>query len=126
MESAITRRDALIGASRILASTAMACRFPAGSRTNAGVASRFQREIRVPPTLRPVRTDDTTDCYELTQRLGISEIRSGTRTTIWGFEGITPGPTIHARRGRRVVVNQTNHLNVPTVVHLHGGATPPR
>jgi spore coat protein A len=49
----------------------------------------------------------------------------GLCTTIWGYEGILPGPTIHASRGRRVVVHHTNRLAVPTVVHLHGGVTPP-
>jgi len=79
----------------------------------------------VPPVLRPVRRDDTTDYYEVTQRAGAAGILPGAPTEIWGFEGIAPGPTIHARRGRRVVVRHTNRLEVPTVVHLHGGATPP-
>jgi spore coat protein A len=78
----------------------------------------------VPPVLRPTRTDETTDYYEITQRLGMADIVPGTRTTIWGFDRIAPGPTIHARRGRTVVIRQTNRLSTPTVVHLHGGATP--
>ena len=40
---------------------------------------------------------------------------------IWGYDGIFPGPTIEARRGRRSVVRHRNELPVPTVVHLHGG-----
>ena len=43
-----------------------------------------------------------------------------------GYDGIFPGPTIEARRGRPVVVRHRNELPVPTVVHLHGGHTPRR
>ena len=46
-------------------------------------------------------------------------------TTIWGYNGIFPGPTIESRRSRTVTVAHTNRLPVPTVVHLHGGRTPP-
>ena len=52
------------------------------------------------------------------------EILPGLASTIWGYEGISPGPTIRARVGRRAVVRHTNRLGVPTVVHLHGGRTP--
>ena len=46
------------------------------------------------------------------------------RTTILGYDGIFPGPTIEARRGRPVVVRHRKELPVPTVAHLHGGHTP--
>jgi spore coat protein A len=72
-----------------------------------------------------VRTDANTDYYELRQREGRAEILPGLDTTVWGYDGIFPGPTIEARSGRRVVVHQRNELPVPTVVHLHGGVTPP-
>lgn len=124
MNPSMTRREALITAGRVLAGAAVARGFP----WHLGVGTRephFERSFRMPPVLRPVRSDEATDYYEIAQQIGVTEIRGGTRTTIWGFEGIAPGPTIHARRGRGVVVRQTNHLDVPTVVHLHGGATPP-
>jgi spore coat protein A len=72
-----------------------------------------------------VRTDANTDYYELRQREGQAEILPGLDTKVWGYDGIFPGPTIEARSGRRVVVHQRNELPVPTVVHLHGGVTPP-
>lgn len=86
--------------------------------------ARFQLPLRIPPVLRPVRTDDTTDYYEISQREAEVEILQGLRTDVWGYEGIFPGPTIKARRGRKVVVKQTNRLAVSTAVHLHGGVTP--
>ena len=48
-----------------------------------------------------------------------------TTTGIWGYNGIFPGPVIHAQRGRRVVLRLRNGLAVPNVNHLHGGHTPP-
>lgn len=85
----------------------------------------FQVPLPIPPVLKPVRTDASTDYYEMVQREATAEILPGYRTTIWGYEGIFPGPTIEARSGRQVVVSQRNELPVPVVTHLHGGVTPP-
>ncbi|OLB64413.1 MAG: copper oxidase [Actinobacteria bacterium 13_2_20CM_2_72_6] len=85
----------------------------------------FQRPLPVPPVLAPVRTDATTDYYEVTQRVADAEILPGLRTQIWGYNGIFPGPTLVSRSGRRAVVKHRNELPVPVVVHLHGGHTPP-
>ncbi|MGA8030694.1 MAG: multicopper oxidase, partial [Bryobacteraceae bacterium] len=66
-------------------------------------------------------------------------------TTLWGYNGNWPGPTIEARRGNPVAVKWTNSLParhllpvdnsihgaeislpaVRTVAHLHGAAVPP-
>ena len=59
---------------------------------------RFQRSLPIPPVLKPVRTDSTTDYYEITQRESDVEILPGLRTRIWGSEGMLPGPTIQARQ----------------------------
>jgi spore coat protein A len=75
--------------------------------------------------LAPVRTDATTDYYEIVQREERVEILPGQQTRIWGYDGAFPGPTIKARRGRAVTVRHVNRLGTPTVVHLHGGVTPP-
>jgi spore coat protein A, manganese oxidase len=75
--------------------------------------------------LEPLRSDATTDYYEIVQREERVEIVPGWHTTIWGYDGTFPGPTIKARRGRTVIVRHVNRLGTPTVVHLHGGVTPP-
>jgi spore coat protein A, manganese oxidase len=85
----------------------------------------FRVPLLIPQVLDPVRNDDTTDYYEVVQREAWAEIIPGARTRIWGYNGCFPGPTIRARRGRATVVTQTNSLNVPSVVHLHGGVTRP-
>ena len=92
--------------------------------TRGPLPRRFQVPLPIPPVARPVSTDGGTDVYALTQRAADVEILPGSRTTVWGYDGIFPGPTIEARRGRPVVVRHRNELPVPTVVHLHGGHTP--
>lgn len=85
----------------------------------------FIAPLPIPRVLEPVATDATTDYYAMTMRAARKTIIAGKQTTIWGFEGEFPGPTIVARAGRQVVVRQTNGLDVPVTVHLHGGVVPP-
>ena len=87
--------------------------------------ARFAVPLPIPGVLEPIRTDATTDYYDIVQREERQEIVPGRHTTIWGYNGTFPGPTLRARRGRKVVVRYINRLAVPTVAHLHGGATPP-
>ncbi|MEU1508870.1 MULTISPECIES: multicopper oxidase family protein [unclassified Kitasatospora] len=84
----------------------------------------FQVPLPVPPVLQPVRTDGTTDYYEITQRSARLEILPGLRTEAWTYGGSFPGPTFAVRAGRQSVVRHRNELPVPSVVHLHGGHTP--
>ncbi|MFB3052035.1 MAG: multicopper oxidase family protein, partial [Acidimicrobiia bacterium] len=85
----------------------------------------FTQQLRIPPVLAPVRSDSNGDHYEITQRVATAEILPGVSTTIWGYNGIFPGPTIESRSGQQISVTHINELPVPTVVHLHGGRTPP-
>jgi spore coat protein A len=85
----------------------------------------FAAPLPIPPVLQPVRKDATTHYYEVTQKASKAEILPGLETPVWGYEGVFPGPTIEARRGRRVVVRQKNGLPVPVSTHLHGGVTAP-
>jgi len=94
-------------------------------RSQLPLPKPFTLPLATPPVLAPVRTDGTTDFYELVQRAATVEILPGVPTTIWGYNGSFPGPTIVSRSGRRTVVRHRNQLPVPVVVHLHGGRTPP-
>jgi spore coat protein A, manganese oxidase len=80
--------------------------------------------LPIPPLARPVRTDATTDYYEIVQRRADAQILPGLRTPIFGYDGIFPGPTLVTRSGRRTVVTHRNELPVPVAVHLHGGHIP--
>ncbi|WP_370934462.1 multicopper oxidase family protein [Amycolatopsis sp. cg13] len=85
----------------------------------------FQVPLPLPPVLKPVSRDGGVDRYEIVQRTSTAEILPGLRTPIWGYQGTFPGPTIESRSGRATIVRHRNELPVPTVVHLHGGRTPP-
>src|SRR3954469_10139179 len=106
--------------------------------TNRIPASQLPKPFTVPfakpPVLQPVFEDATTAYYELVQQQTKVEILPGLQTTIWGYNGITPGPTIMNRQGQAAVVRQTNRLpgvhptlryNVWTSTHLHGSCSLP-
>jgi spore coat protein A len=101
---------------------------------SSGLPAPFSVPFRTPPVLPPVRTDATTDYYRLVQQQALVEILPGKQTAIFGYNGITPGPTIMAERDRPVVVQQINSLPPvhPTLgytpyasVHLHGSPSLP-
>lgn len=85
----------------------------------------FRRPLSVPRVLAPVARTAGADHYEIAARPALADLVPGRPTPIWGYEGTFPGPTLETRRGRTVDVRHRNELPVPTVVHLHGGHTPP-
>ena len=84
----------------------------------------FQRDLPRIPELVPVTSSRTRDTYAMTVREGMAEILPGFQTPIYGYDGVYPGPVIRAKKGREVVVRQTNGLPFETNVHLHGGYVP--
>ncbi|WP_370950297.1 multicopper oxidase family protein [Amycolatopsis sp. cg5] len=111
------------------AGAALLARRPASTgaelRSAVPLPAAFTVPLPLPPVLKPVGTAGGVDRYEITQRETALEILPGLKTPLWTYDGSFPGPTIEARRGRPVVVTHHNRLPVPTVVHLHGGRTPP-
>lgn len=100
---------------------------------------RFQQPFRIPPELVPVRSDATTDYYEIRIQKALAKILPDTQSEIWGYNGLFPGPTIRQRGGmrseggRQSVVRFINQLgqdeqgeNIDTVIHLHGMASLPQ
>jgi FtsP/CotA-like multicopper oxidase with cupredoxin domain len=95
----------------------------------------FSVPLTIPPVLTPVRSTADTDFYSITQQAAPAGILPGLTTTIWGYNGIAPGPTIVAPRGRKTVVRQINALpavhptlryTVWTSTHLHGSPSLPQ
>jgi len=41
-------------------------------------------------------------------------------TSVWGYNGKTPGPTIRVKQGEKVKVRLVNNLDQPTTIHWHG------
>ena len=76
----------------------------------------FAAELPILPVL---------DSYDCAVRPARASIIPGATTEVWGYNGIFPGPIIHAHRGRPLVLRLRNELPVPCVTHLHGGRTPP-
>src|SRR5690242_808927 len=67
--------------------------------TNRIAASRlpkpFTVPFEVPPLAVPVRRTADTDLYSLVQQAQPRQVLPGLpETEIWGYNGITPGPTI--------------------------------
>jgi spore coat protein A len=115
---------------------------------NSPLGPPFTQHLPIPPAIPPSRVVDTDDIYDIWESRGETVIVPGFVTPIWGYNvaglpAMTPGPTILARKGRRVIVNFENHLppnedpsglilmqeidpakhpfhDSSTVVHLHG------
>jgi spore coat protein A len=86
---------------------------------------RFVEPFAVPPVKSPSSRTAHETRYDIVQQPGVVSILPGLTTPVLGYDGLLPGPTLQTRRGERVVVTHHNRLPVPTVVHLHGGHTPP-
>jgi len=125
MAGRINRRDALkLALAGGAATMLQAC----GSRPSHGgnfeTVPRFEVALPIPPVLEPTRSDEHGDYYEIEARESSALILPGKQTTIQGYNGIFPGPTIKAMRGRPTRVRFINKLQTPVVTHLHGGHTP--
>ena len=120
----VHRRQAVLMGAAFIAGTAVGRGYKQRDTETKISRMRFQVPLPLPPVLTPVRTDGQADYYEIRQRERRIEVFPGASTTVWGYEGLFPGPTIRARQGRRVVVRHTNELSHPTVVHLHGAVVP--
>ena len=129
----ISRRGLLFGGIALAAAGAgvgalSACDSPSRDQTAVLLPSaralpeRFALPYEKPPVKRAT-TRGGVDRYEIVQRRARIEILPGVLTEVMGYDGRFPGPTLATRRGRPVAVTHHNDLDVPTVVHLHGGHT---
>ncbi|MBD0669336.1 multicopper oxidase family protein [Streptomyces sp. CBMA156] len=104
---------------------------PAGTDADPGpdagpaLAQKFTTALPLPPVLSPVATDNGADTYTMTMLRSFARILPGRRTDVLTYNGAFPGPVIRARSGRPVIVRQTNLLDDPVSVHLHGSSVPP-
>ncbi|MDR7238732.1 multicopper oxidase family protein [Neobacillus drentensis] len=103
--------------------------------------SKFVDELSIPPILKPRWKDAASSYYEVKMTdFKHSFHRELKDTTVWGYEGGYPGPTIEVESGEMVYIKWINdlpakhllpvdftvhgaHKDVPevrTVVHVHG------
>ncbi|WP_019358454.1 multicopper oxidase family protein [Streptomyces sp. AA1529] len=94
----------------------------AGKAPSAGAPFTVPLEVQRP--IRPLRLAGH-DFYRLTTREADVGLLPGTATRIRSFNGRI-SPLIMAERGRPVLVEQVNRMDVPFSMHLHGGHTPQR
>lgn len=86
----------------------------------------FEIQLPIPPVLKPVRSDATSDYYEIAMNKSLVNILPGLTTEVWAYNGTTPGSTIVQRQNRQSVVRFINNLDIPTSVHLHGMSSLPQ
>jgi FtsP/CotA-like multicopper oxidase with cupredoxin domain len=136
----LSRRDALKVS--LLGAAAIALPFQgvlAAKSASRLASSKLPRPYTLPfsqpPVLGTSYTDATTDYYLLRQQAFVGRIIPGIQTPLFGYNGMVPGPTIKATKGRRTVVRQINELPakhpslgyVPwTSTHLHGMPSEPQ
>ncbi len=103
--------------------------------------SKFVDELPIPPVLKPRWKDQFHTYYEVNMTEFKQSLHSELNdTTVWGYEGSYPGPTIEVESGEKVFIKWNNnlpekhllpvdytvhgaHMDVPevrTVVHVHG------
>jgi spore coat protein A, manganese oxidase len=78
--------------------------------------------LKLPADAVPLKQDGGVDYYELHVKEAQVQVFPGNKTTIWGFEGQWPGPTVHATLGRPTTIKIFNDLpvNEPLSIHNHG------
>ena len=105
--------------------------------------SKFVDELPIPPILKPRWKDQFHTYYEVNMTEFKQSLHSELNdTTVWGYEGSYPGPTIEVESGEKVFIKWINnlpekhllpvdytvhgaHMDVPevrTVVHVHGAS----
>ena len=110
-----------------------------------GTVPKFVDPVPIPAVLSPIGTERGKPLYGVTMSQFQQQLhRDFPPTTVWGYNGTYPGPTIEARRNRPIRVRYLNNLpvthllpidhsvhgaesfrpEVRTVVHLHDGNLP--
>ena len=101
------------------------------------ILTPFVDPLPIPPVLKPKKVGKS-DTYQLTMQASVVKChRDLPGTTVFGFNGLYPGPTIRAAKGRQVQITQLNNLpsggghamagatlHYPAV-HLHGAHVQP-
>jgi spore coat protein A len=143
------RRVFLLGA----AGLAAGAESPESSALDPNTLEKFVDPLPIPPRAMPRghravpgKSGEKVPYYRIAMRQFAAKVhRDLPATTMWGYEGISPGPTIETLTGQGVMVEWVNSLpvthllpvdhnvhgaeaNVPAVravVHIHGAKTPP-
>ena len=145
-----SRRDILkaggVGALAVAGAAALPRGAMVGAKTPEGLAAvnmpePFQAAFPTPPVLKPQSFSRAADGavvehFELIERSATARILpNGLTTNFWGYDSVTPGPTIKIHRNHKSIVRVRNHLPAinpvtgtegTTSVHLHGSPSLPQ
>jgi hypothetical protein len=91
MKSPVSRREFVALSGGVIAGAALTSATSRHAFSNH-LIPHFEVPLPIPRVLQPVRTDATTDYYEIVQREACVEILPGRHTTIWGYEGRSRDP----------------------------------
>ncbi|MCM3588385.1 multicopper oxidase [Mesobacillus maritimus] len=107
---------------------------------------KFVDALPIPRVIKPKGKHNGVPYYEVAMKQVKQQLHSDLPpTTVWGYNGLYPGPTFEVRRNQPIMVKWENHLpyehllpvdrtvhgadpdqpSVRTVVHLHGGRVRP-
>lgn len=108
--------------------------------SNPDTIPKFVDDLPIPPVARPLKTIRGKSYYEITMKECKHRFHKlMPATTVWGYDGLYPGPTIHVNQNEKIYVKWKNQLplkhflpidrtlhesagppEVRTVTHLHG------
>lgn len=80
----------------------------------------FTRPLPIPALKRLSRATPQADEVELAVRKGLARPLPGPATSVLGYDGAWPGPTLVGTRGRPLLLTLLNQLDEPTNIHNHG------
>jgi spore coat protein A len=132
----VSRRDVLKVSALGAAALALPFERVARAKTASKIAeNKIPRPYTLPFKVPPVIDGRGGGTITIAQKMQNAVILPGVQTPIFGYNGITPGPTILARRGTPLNVAVSNELpdkhpnwgyEAWTSVHLHGSASKPQ
>ena len=123
----LTRREVIVsGASAIVAGAIARDIFGEETRSSGPALNDLRYTPVVTPngSTLPWRMADGVKEFHLIAEPVKREFAPGMIVNCWGYNGLTPGPTIEAVEGDRVRILVTNKLPEPTSVHWHGLIAP--
>jgi spore coat protein A, manganese oxidase len=141
IEAQVSRRDVLKFSALGAAVVALPLERVVRAKTVSQIAaSKLPAPYTLPFAVPPVVDGRSGGAVALDQKLAKVGILPGFQTTIFGYAlpgqaPTTPGPTIHAQRGKPLTVTQANRLPAAhpflnydpwTSTHLHGSASKPQ
>src|SRR4051794_17776480 len=141
IEAQVSRRDVLKFSALGAAVVALPLERVVRAKTVSQIAaSKLPAPYTLPFAVPPVVDGRSGGTVALDQKLAKAGIIPGFQTTIFGYAlpgqaPTTPGPTIHAQRGKPLTVMQANKLPAAhpflnydpwTSTHLHGSASKPQ